>query len=146
MSQDDPLERIARLAHADRVPVTVELDEALAALDAELADLAGALEVAYVGPGVGMADMGAEHVYRLVVRRHVWDTTTAGWGLKVCDALDNNDLRPMWPIQGVGRLRKQQVVKALPAFFAGYAEAVRAAGKADTEAGRRILAMAGKLS
>jgi hypothetical protein len=48
----------------------------------------------------------------------------------------------MWPVQGVSRLRKRQLVQALPEFFAGYAEVVRVAGKADTEAGRRILAMA----
>jgi hypothetical protein len=143
--QNDRLEILARAVRGDRIAVTRELNEALAALDAEMAQLADALHVEYVGPGVGMADMGAEHVYRLVVRRHVRDAATAGWGLRICDALDNNDLRPMWAIQGAGRLRKQQVVAALPEFFRGYAEAVTAAGKAETDAGRRVAALAEKL-
>ena len=141
-SRNDPLEVLARGLRSERTPLTQELDDALGALDEEIAQLAEALQVEYVGPGVGMADMGARHVYRLVVRRHVWDVATASWGLKICDALDNNDLRPMWPIQGAGRLRKQQVVAALPELFRGYAEAVAVAGKADTDAGRRVVAMA----
>ena len=142
----DPLETLARLVRDPRVSVTRELDEALEALDMEMAQLAGALKVEYVGPGVGMADMNAEHVYRLVVRHHLWDTTTAGWGVRICDALDNNDLRPMWSLQGVGRLRKRQVVAVLPEFFRGYADALEAAGKVDTAAGRRVLEMARALS
>jgi hypothetical protein len=142
VTENDVMELLGRLLRAPRVPVSRELDEALAALDEEMAHLAEALRVDYVGPGVGMADMKAEYVYRLVVRHHVWDTTTAGWGLRVCDALDNNDLRPMWPMHGVGRLRKRQLVAALPAFFRGYAEAVSAAGKADTPEGRRVSELA----
>jgi hypothetical protein len=146
VTEIDVMELLGRLARAPRFEVTRELDDALMALDEEMARLAEALQVEYVGPGVGMADMKAQHVYRLVVRHHVRDTTTAGWGLRVCDALDNNDLRPMWSVQGVGRLRKQQVFAALPAFFRGYAEAVAAAGKADTPAGRRVSAMARALA
>lgn len=146
MMQHDPLEILATLQQASPVPVTRALDEALAFLDAEMASLAEDLRVEFVGPGVGMADMHAEHVYRLVVRHHVLDMTTAGWGLKICDALDNNDLRPMWSLQGAGRLRKQQLVAALPVFFRGYAEAVRAAGKAHTPAGRRVAEIAQALS
>lgn len=138
----DYIEFLAAQARQDNIPVTPELDAALAALDAECETLAPQLEVEYVGPGIGMADMKAEHVFKLVMRYHVWDVFKKGWGLKVCDALPNSDLRPMWPVQGVSRLRKRQLVQALPEFFAGYAEVVRVAGKADTEAGRRILAMA----
>lgn len=133
---------LAAQAALDDVPVSPMLDAALAELDAEFERLAGALEVEFVGPGVGMADMGAEHVYRLVVGRHRWDAHTERWGLKVCDASPNCRLRPMWPVQGTARLRKKQVVKALPALLAGYAGAVEAAGKADTPAGRRVLEMA----
>jgi hypothetical protein len=145
-SQKDPAEFLKALTALGRVPVTGELDEALAALDSEMARLADALRIEHVGPGVGMADMGAEHVYRLAVRCHVRDTTTAGWGLMVCDALDNNDLRPMWSMQGVGRLRKRQLVSVLPEFFRGYAEAIRSAGKAGTDAGRRVTEIAAILS
>ena len=129
----------ARAAHPRLGP---ELDRALRELDAEMSALAEALQVEYLGPGVGMRDMGAEHVYRLVVRYHVWNVSEAGWGLKVCDALPNAGLRPMWAIHGVSRLRKRQLVQALPEFFRGLAEAVQQAGKADTEAGRRVLALA----
>lgn len=138
----DYIARLAAQAQQGAVSVTAELDRDLADLDRELEALAPQLEVEYVGPGVGMADMNAEHVFRLVVRHHVWDVNTAGWGLKVCDALPNCEFRPMWPVQGTGRLRKKQLVKALPAFFAGYLAAIRAAGKADTAVGRRVQAMA----
>lgn len=133
---------LAAQAALDDVPVSPQLDAALAELDREFERLAGALEVTFVGPGVGMADMGAEHVYRLVVGLHRWDVRTERWGLKVCDALPNCELRPMWPVQGTARLRKKQVVKALPELLAGYAQAVDAAGKAETPAGRRVLEMA----
>jgi hypothetical protein len=138
----DYIEFLAEQAKQDNVPVTKALDEALAELDREFETLAGELEVEHVGPGVGMADMQAEHVYKLVVRYHVWDVFKEGWGLKVCDALPNCEFRPMWPVQGVNRLRKKQLVQGLPEFFAGFADAVKAAGKADTPAGQRALAMA----
>ena len=48
----------------------------------------------------------------------------------------------MWPIYGVARLRKQQLVQALPHFFSGLADAVRAAGKGETPAGRCVLGLA----
>lgn len=137
---------IAAQTHAGQVRVNDELDRALRALDAEMDELADALRVEYVGPGVGMQDMGAEHVFRLAVRHHVWDVNQAGWGLKVCDGLPNGGLRAMWPIYGVARLRKQQLVLALPGFFAGLADAVRSAGKDDTPAGRRVLELAAALS
>ncbi|MEJ2481354.1 MAG: hypothetical protein P8Y78_14605, partial [Acidihalobacter sp.] len=100
---------LAAQAHADRVRLSGELDEALRALDAEMSELAGVLQVEYVGPGVGMQDMGAEHVFRLAVRHHVWDVSEAGWGLKVCDGLPN----------GRGHIR----VHALQEIFFGDAQA-----------------------
>jgi hypothetical protein len=136
------IEFLAAQAHADSVRVGGELDEALHALDAEMSELADVLQVEYIGPGVGMQDMGAEHVFRLAVRHHVWDVDKAGWGLKVCDGLPNGGLRAMWPIYGVARLRKQQLVQALPHFFSGLADAVREAGKDETPAGRRVLSLA----
>lgn len=138
----DYIDFLAEQAALATPPVTAELDAALAQLDEEFESLAPQLEVEYVGPGVGMADMKAEHVFRLVVRHHVWDVGTRGWGLKVCDALPNCDFRPMWPVQGVGRLRKRQLLAVLPAFVTGFAAAVEAAGKADSPAGRRISEMA----
>lgn len=135
------IDLLAEQAHAERVRVNGELDEALRALDAEMSELAGVLQVEYVGPGVGMRDMDAENVFRLAVRYHVWDTTEAGWGLKVCDGLPTGALRAMWPIYGVARLRKQQLVQALPEFFAGLAKAVCEAGKDETPSGRRVLAL-----
>lgn len=136
------VELLAAQAHAERVRLDAELDAALRALDAEMSELADALRVEYVGPGVGMRDMQAEQVFRLAVRRHVWDVSEAGWGLKVCDGLPNGGLRAMWPIYGVARLRKQQLVQALPEFFAGMAQAVRAAGKGETTAGQRLSSLA----
>jgi hypothetical protein len=129
------IEVLAGQAGRSQVVVDAGLDQALTELDRAMERLGAALEVEHVGPGVGMSDMGAEHVYRLVMRRHRWDVFTEGWGLKVCDALDNCELRPMWPLQGTARLRKRQVVRALPDFFAGYLRAVAEVGKADTAAG-----------
>jgi len=142
----DYIEELAEQVRADAVTLSPALDHALAALDAEMEQLCADLQVPYIGPGVGMADMAAEHVYRLVVAEHEWDRVTRAWGLKVCDSLDNCDLRPMWTVQGVGRLRKRQVVRALPAFFEGYARAVKEAGRSDTAAGGRLLAMAERLA
>ncbi|MEJ2059133.1 MAG: hypothetical protein P8Y64_01415 [Gammaproteobacteria bacterium] len=138
----DYIQVLARAAEADTVWVNAELDQALTELDAEMERLATELQVEFEGPGVGMADMHAEHVYRLMVRHHVWDVNTEGWGLKVCDALPNGTKRGMWPVQGTGRLRKQQLVKALPEFFAGFVAAIDAAGKSSLPATGRVRAMA----
>jgi hypothetical protein len=132
------LEILAERAGAEQVVIDAGLDQALAELDRVMERLGTALEVEHVGPGVGMADMGAEHVYRLVMRRHRRDVFTEGWGLRVCDALANCELRPMWPLQGTARLRKRQVVRALPEFLAGYLRAVVEADKSDTVAGREL--------
>jgi hypothetical protein len=139
------LEILAERVGAEHVVIDAGLDQALAELDRVMERLGMALEVEHVGPGVGMADMGAEHVYRLVMRRHRWDVFTESWGLKVCDALANCELRPMWPLQGTARLRKRQVVRVLPEFFAGYIRAVIEAGKSDTAAGRELRDIVGTL-
>ncbi|APZ42184.1 hypothetical protein [Acidihalobacter ferrooxydans] len=136
------IEFLAGQAHAEQVRITAELDAALRELDTEMSELAEVLRVEHIGPGVGMRDMQAEHVFRLAVRHHVWNVTEEGWGLKVCDGLPNGSLRPMWPIYGVARLRKQQLIQALPEFFVGLADAVRDAGKDETPAGRRVLSIA----
>ncbi len=138
----DYIHFLAEQAKQENPAINRVLDEALAELDAELEQLCPELQVEYVGPGVGMADMSAEHVYRLVVRHHTWDVFKEGWSLKVCDALENCEYRPMWPIQGTARLRKKQVVQALPEFFTGFAGAIDEAGKADTPAGRRVKELA----
>ncbi len=135
------IEALAARLIQDPLVLDTELDEALAELDCEMQRLSAELEVEHVGPGVGMRDMGAEQVYRLVVRRHRWDVFNEVWGLKVCDASSNCDFRPMWPIQGTGRLRKRQVVQVLPELFLGYAEAVARAGKDQTPAGREVQAI-----
>ncbi|WP_455379960.1 hypothetical protein [Acidihalobacter prosperus] len=143
---DEKISLLASTITAPRIIINDALDDALKVLDERLEMLSSALAVEYVGPGVGMRDMAAEHVYRLVVRYHLWDTTRSGWGLKVCDALPNGMMRPMWPIYGVGRLRKQQLIRALPDFFQGYLEAVEAAGKDQEPAGRALYALAEDLS
>lgn len=140
------IEILAAQAASERVSVTPELDQALRELDEEMERLCPQLQVEYIGPGVGMADHRAEHVYRLVVREHTWDVFTCAWGLKVCDALDNCEFRPMWPLQGTARLRKQHIVKSLPGFFTGFMQAVQAAGKADTPAGQQLQGLAARFS
>ncbi|WP_024327490.1 hypothetical protein [Thioalkalivibrio sp. AKL19] len=122
--------------------LNAEVDQALAALEQELNRLAGELQVEYVGPGVGMADMAAQHVYRLVIRQHEIDVTRHEWSLWVCDALDNCDFRATWPVTGAGRLRRKQVVAVVPELVAGYRDAVVAAGKGDTPAGQRLAQIA----
>ncbi len=126
---------------AQTVRVDEELDTALAQLDALLARLAGDLQVEYYGPEIGVA--AGRHVYRLVVRAHEWEINDLTWSLKVCTALPHARWRADWAVHGVGRLRKPLVVQALPAFFAGYAAAIRAAGRAETPAGRQVTELAG---
>lgn len=120
--------------------VDAQLDDALARLDAMLTDIIGALQVEYYGPEVGVG--AGRHVYRLVARAHEWEIGHHRWSLRVCTALPHAKWRADWILQAASRQRKQQIVAALPAFFAGYAQAVIAAGKADTHAGRRVLALA----
>ncbi|MEJ2508226.1 MAG: hypothetical protein P8009_01885 [Gammaproteobacteria bacterium] len=134
------IEFLAEQAGRERIAVTPELDAALTELDAAFEELAPALAVEYVGPGVGVE--GAEDVYRLVIRPHEWVMGAPSWSLKICDALPNAGWRVAWAVQGASRARKSMCVKALPQLLRGYVEAVRAAGKADTEAGQRLAALA----
>ena len=135
------LQRLAAQSRAPRVAVTPELDTALTWLDEQTEALAQALEVEYVGPGVG-TDPGAEAVYRLVVRCHEWRLGRPTWSVKVCDATPEANYRATWPIPGVQRLRKQRLVQVLPEFLSGWSDAVSAAGKGDSEPGRRLAALA----
>lgn len=127
-------------SRANVVDVDAALDDALIRLDALLADIAGQLTVEYYGPAVGI-DAGRD-VYKLVVRQHEWRIHEKTWSAKVCTALPHAQWRADWAMQGTGRLRKQLIVKALPAFFSGYAAAAVAAGKSETIAGRRLAELA----
>jgi hypothetical protein len=133
---------LAAQSRAPEIAPDAPLDAALARLDRMLAELAAELEVEYYGPEVGIA--AGRQVYRLVVRRHTWRILAPGWSLKICTALPHAGWRADWPVQGAGRLRQRAVVRALPAFFAGYREAVRAAGRADSPAGRRVAELAAR--
>ncbi|AKJ96024.1 hypothetical protein TVD_11965 [Thioalkalivibrio versutus] len=148
MSSEFEVESLRPLVAAAEAGGTLnaEVDQALAALEQELNRLAGELQVEYVGPAVGMADMQAEHVYRLVIRQHEIDVTRHEWSLWVCDALDNCDFRATWPVTGAARLRRKQVVAVVPELVAGYRDAVAAAGKADTPAGQRLAQIASVFS
>jgi hypothetical protein len=130
------IEHLITQTRTQTVRVDEELDAALAQLDVLLAQLAGDLRVEYYGPEIGVA--AGRHVYRLVVRAHEWEIHNPTWSLKVCTALPHAHWRADWAVQGVGRLRKPLIVQALPAFFAGYADAIVAAGQADTPAGRQV--------
>lgn len=137
VEQAQPLLAVAR----GESGLTAAADNALQALEAELNAIAAELQVEHVGPGVGMADMNAEGAYRIVVREHEHDVTRCEWGVMVCDAADNCDYRPMWPMSGTGRLRRRQVVEALPELVAGWRAAVNEAGQALTPGGQRLVAL-----
>ncbi|MGA7800369.1 MAG: hypothetical protein WCC36_06120, partial [Gammaproteobacteria bacterium] len=121
---------LAEQALAEPVAITAELDAALARLDRAFATLAAELQVEYFGPGVGVD--AERSVFQLVIGPHRGGIEGPVWGLRVCDGTASGGLRPMWAVQGVGRLRKALVVKALPELLAGFAAAIGAAGKADT--------------
>lgn len=123
----------------ENVPVNAALDDALTHLDNMLTGLGEALQVAYLGPCVGVETPEA---HQMVVRPHEWQIHQPAWSMKICSTAPQANLRAEWPAQGASRLRKARIVKALPAFFAGYAEAVREAGKDGTAAGQRVLELA----
>lgn len=130
---------LLKLAVKSRTAVPVldqSTDLALAKLDRITADLAAALQVEYYGPPVGL-DAGRD-VYRLVVREHRLSPSQVAWGLWVCTALPHAQWRADWRIQDTSRLRKRQIVAALPAFFSGFLAAVEAAGRGQSRAGRRL--------
>lgn len=141
---NDDLELLTARARADRVRVDPALDQALTHLDADLQAISAALGVRHVGPGVGLD--GADEVYRLVVDYHVWDLSRQGWGLFVCDAAAGQDLRPMWQIQGAARVRKQAIVRQLPALLEGYQDTAATAGRLGGEAGERLTGLASALA
>jgi hypothetical protein len=107
------LVRQCRLPEPERTP---ELTQALAWLTREIETLAGELQVEYYGPGVG-TDPGAEDVYTLVIRPHLWQLGEPRWGLRICDATEGANWRAMWALEGVGRLRGRRVLQVLPVFL-----------------------------
>ncbi|MDA8362347.1 MAG: hypothetical protein M0Z84_00695 [Gammaproteobacteria bacterium] len=117
-----------------------ELDDALIRLDMMLQALAADLRVEYFGPEVGLG--AGAHVYRLVVREHLCQDGKQAWSVRVCTALSHAGWRAEWTLQGASRLRKRIIVARLPAFFAGYAQAVLAAGKERTNSGMRVVSLA----
>jgi hypothetical protein len=130
---------LAEQSRNETVSVGRNLDDALARLDHALAGLSAELQVEYYGPHIGVETPDA---HQMVVRLHEWKMNEPTWSLKVCSTAPQANYRAEWPVQGTGRLRKQLIVKALPAFFRGYALAVAAAGKSDTAAGQRVEALA----
>ncbi len=135
MTQDF-LAYLALEARNPRVRVDPALDEALAQLDRLLEGLCAELQVHYVGPPVGVE---AREVHRLVVTAHAWTAGAPVWGVRVCSARSPSGWRAEWTLAGAGRLRKRLIVQALPEFLEGFVQAVAAAGKADTPAGRRLV-------
>lgn len=140
---DDQLRLLAERARDTRVRVDKRLEDALAALDADLQDVAEAIGTTYIGPGVGLD--GADEIYRLVLGYHVWDLSRKGWGLFVCDAAPGQDLRPMWRIHGAGRVRKQAIVRQLPSLLSGYRDAVAEQGQLEGAHGERLTHLAERL-
>jgi hypothetical protein len=134
------IDYLAAQSRAPQVRIDMQLDSALAQLDKMMEGLARELQVEYYGPEIGVSE--GRHVYRLVVRAHEWEIHNPTWSLKVCTALPHAGWRADWAVQGVARLRKALVVQALPAFFAGYAQAVAEAGKSETKAGQRLAELA----
>lgn len=118
------------------VAINPALDDALTHLDHALAGLCEAVQVEYRGPYVGVETLLA---HQMVVRQHEWKIHQPAWSMKICAAAPAANCRAEWPIQGVSRLRKALVVKALPEFFAGFAAAITQAGKDGTAAGQRVL-------
>ena len=120
------------------------LDDALTRLSGVLDRLAGALAVEYVGPYVGLGS--GREAFCLAVRAHTEAPGVQVWGARVCSAKPHAGLRAHWELARVARLRKPVVAQALPAFLAGYYQAVIKAGKADTRPARRLLELSEALS
>ena len=130
-------------SRAARPTVDETLDDALTRLDHLLAGVSADLGVEYYGPCVGVEAVAA---HRLVVRAHAWDMGRAEWGVRVCSAAPQAHWRSEWTIRGAGRLRKALIVRALPEFFAGYAQAVVAAGREQSASGQRVAELAQRFS
>ncbi len=134
------IDLLVTLSQAAQPRIDLELERALLQLDCMLELLAGDLQVEHFGPVVGLG--AGANAYRLVVRAHVLQADQLVWGLRVCTALPHAGWRADWTVQGASRLRKQKILRQLPEFFSGYADSIRAAGKADTNAARRIIELA----
>ena len=130
---------LVECSRAVRPTVDETLDDALTRLDHLLAGVSADLRVEYYGPCVGVEAVAA---HRLVVRAHAWDMGRPEWGVRVCSAAPQAHSRAEWTLQAAGRLRKALIVRALPEFFAGYAQAVAAAGRAQSASGQRVVELA----
>ncbi|PKY10614.1 hypothetical protein B1757_08525 [Acidithiobacillus marinus] len=102
------------------IPAT-ELRDALFRLDHMLADLVEDLQIPFRGPCVGLRQAPEQHL--LAVARHRWSQEDCRWGVAICSQHPRYDLRAEWTLATVSRERLPLVVKALPAFFSGYASA-----------------------
>ena len=123
----------------EKVAITLELDEALTKLDQLLAEICAAVQIEFDGPFVGVETPEA---HRLAVRAHEWKIHEPSWSMKICTTAPAANSRAEWAVQSAGRLRKQIVVKALPAFFAGFAQAIDAAGKSEMPEAKHVQALA----
>ncbi len=116
------------------------LDDALLRLGTMLEALASELQVEYLGPEVGLG--AGAHVYRIAVRCHESEVGRRTWSVRVCTALPHARWRAEWTLEGASRLRKRIIVRRLPEFFDGFAQAILEAGKSHTNAGMRVLDLA----
>ncbi len=135
---------LRRHAGAPGLKPDVGLDDALVRLGGVLAQLAQALAVEYVGPYVGLGS--GREAFCLVVGAHTEAPGMQIWGARVCSAQAHASLRAHWELARVARLRKPVVAQALPAFLAGYYQAVVQAGLADTRPGQRLRELSEALS
>lgn len=126
-------------SRAAQPKVDAALDDALVRLDHLLAGVSADLQVEYYGPCVGVEAVSA---HRLAVRAHLWEMGRPQWGVKICSTAPQAHWRAEWTLQGCGRLRKALIVRALPEFLAGYAQAVAAAGLSGSASGQRVAALA----
>ncbi len=140
----EPFLKILReRACAETIPVDAALTDALARLSRLLAQLAADLQVEYLGPPVGLGD--GRDAFRLAVRAHQEAPGVRTWGVRVCSAQPHAGLRADWDLPVVSRLRKVVVVRALPAFLAGYEAAVAGAGRSGTRSSERLASLVREL-
>lgn len=136
---EDFISLLDQQSRSEKVAITPELDDALTKLDQMLEGICAELQIEYDGPYVGVETPEA---HRLAVRAHEWKIHEHTWSMKICSTAPAANSRAEWAVQSAGRLRKQIVVKAIPAFFAGYAQAIEAAGKSATAAGKSVQELA----
>ena len=123
-------------AQAETIVVDAALTDALGRLSRLLAHLAADLQVEHVGPHVGLGE--GRDAFCLAVRAHEEAVGSRAWGVRVCSAGPHASLRADWDLPAASRLRKAVIVRALPAFLAGYVEAVAQAGRLSTRSGERL--------